>query len=65
MGQLFVDTWAWYALADRYDRDHVAAQQAIDSLLSDGESLVTTNFVVAESITLIRYHLHHTAAIQY
>ena len=60
-----MNTWAWYALADTRDPDHEAAQQANERLIDQGHTFVTTNFVLAETITLIRYHLHHTAAVRF
>lgn len=65
MNRVFVDTWAWYALADVSDADHVLAQLANEQLLDDGYKFVTTNFVLDEIITLIRYNLHHTAAVSF
>jgi predicted nucleic acid-binding protein len=65
MNRVFVDTWAWYALADTRDRDHRPAQLANDQLLDQGYTFVTTNFVLDESITLIRYHIHHAAAVHF
>ena len=59
MSRIFVDTWAWYALADTRDPDHEAAQQANERLIDQGHTFVTTNFVLSETITLIRYHLYH------
>jgi predicted nucleic acid-binding protein len=65
MNRIFVDTWAWYALADTRDPDHEAAQQANERLMDQGHTFVTTNFVLAETVTLIRYHLHHAAAVRF
>jgi len=65
MSKVFVDTWAWYALSDSADADHILAQLANEELLDAGHTFVTTNFVLAETITLIRYHLHHAAAVRF
>lgn len=65
MSRIFVDTWAWYALADRVDADHILAKLLNEQLLDQGHTFVTTNFVLSETVTLIRYHLHHQAAIQF
>ncbi len=65
MPKIFVDTWAWYALADRKDTDHRIAEAANVQLLADGYTFVTTNFVLSESVTLIRYKMYHDAAIQF
>lgn len=65
MSRIFVDTWAWYALADIADADHVLARLLNEQLLDQGHTFVTTNFVLSETVTLIRYHLHHQAAVQF
>jgi uncharacterized protein len=65
MSAIFVDTWAWYALVDVADSDHSLAQIANEELLNRGHTFVTTNLVVAETLTLIRYHLHHAAALRF
>ena len=60
-----MDTWAWYALADTEDPDHEMARQANERLVDQGHTFVTTNFVLSETITLIRYHLYHAAAVRF
>jgi predicted nucleic acid-binding protein len=65
MSRIFVDTWAWYALADIADADHMRAKIVNEQLLDQGHTFVTTNFVVSETLTLIRYHLHHQAAVRF
>jgi predicted nucleic acid-binding protein len=42
MSRVFVDTWAWYALADPNDADHELARLANDELLDAGHIFVTT-----------------------
>lgn len=59
MKRVFVDTSAWYALADRKDPDHADAAQCLGQWSG---RLVTSNFVMDESVTLIRYRLGHVAA---
>jgi len=65
MKRIFVDTWAWYALTDSADADHSLAQLANEQLLDEGYTFVTTNFVLAEAVTLVRYNLHHSAAVRF
>lgn len=60
-----MDTWAWYALADTTDADHEAARLTNERLLADGHTFLTTNFVLDEAVTLIRYHIHHAAAVRF
>ena len=59
MKAVFVDTWAWYAMTDKADDDHLIAQLTGEELLDRGHTFVTTNFVLDEAITLIRYRIGH------
>ena len=55
---LFVDTSAWYAAADSSDRSNPRAIGA----LARGERLITSDHVLVETWTLIRYRLGRAAA---
>ena len=55
---LFVDTSIWYAAADKSDASNSRAK----AVLSAGEPLVTTDHVLVETWTLIRYRLGRRAA---
>jgi len=59
---LFVDSAAWYAIADRDDPYHESAASFLPSALSTYTRLITTNHVVGESYTLIRLRLGYVAA---
>lgn len=59
MNAVFVDTGAWYAIADSDDADHMAAAAF---LVANALPLVTTNFVFSETVTLLRYRLGYSAA---
>jgi uncharacterized protein len=51
---VFCDTSALYAVGDRNDEAHRLASQIWESLiLSDSNRLVTTNYVVVESFSLV------------
>ena len=65
MNQVCVDTWAWYALADQTDADHELAQLANEELLDAGYTFITTNYVLDEALTLIRYNVNHAAAVKF
>lgn len=65
MNSIFIDTWAWYALADTHDSDHIVAQLANEELLDAGYTFVTTNFVIDETLTLLRYNLGHAASVRF
>lgn len=58
---LFVDTSIWYAAADSSD----SANSRAKALLSSGEVLVTSDHVLIETWTLIRYRIGRKAAEQF
>lgn len=60
MKRFFVDTSAWYALADRKDPDHASVARCLGERTG---RLMTSNFVMDESVTLIRYRLGFAAAL--
>jgi predicted nucleic acid-binding protein len=63
---IFVDTSAWLALADSHDRDHPRATE-ITRRIAHGEfgKQVTTNYVMVETITLIRRRLGLPTALSF
>jgi len=61
--RVFVDTSAFYALADESDRNHPRAKNAYESLLK--LSLVTTDYVLLECWFLIGNHLGREKAISF
>ena len=62
MKALFVDTAGWMACADASDASHARCCAARDAALEAGEILVTTDFVVDETFTLLRFRLGLIAA---
>jgi predicted nucleic acid-binding protein len=59
---IFVDTAGWMACADSSDPAHRQASDARDAALESGRLLVTTDYVVDETLTLIRARLSLAAA---
>ncbi|MBW2126650.1 MAG: DNA-binding protein, partial [Deltaproteobacteria bacterium] len=51
---VFIDTGAWFALADKSDAYHEQAVAIYPGLLRGFHHLTTTNLVVAETYILIR-----------
>jgi uncharacterized protein len=62
MNAVFVDTGGWMACADRADPVHVPCRAARDAALEVGQTLITTDFVIDETLTLIRFRLGLSAA---
>jgi uncharacterized protein len=63
---IFVDTSAWLALVDAHDRNHSSAVR-VARRVARGEfgKQATTNYVLAESLTIIRRHLGTEAAVKF
>jgi predicted nucleic acid-binding protein len=59
---LFIDTAGWVACADAADPAHSPCCAARDSALEAGRTLVTSDFVIDETLTLIRLRLGLRAA---
>lgn len=64
MTSLFADTSALYAAADRRERDHDVCRQAYERALRAGDTIVTTEFVVAELHALAVRRSYPDAALQ-
>jgi predicted nucleic acid-binding protein len=58
----FVDTSAWYAAYVPVDANHAAVRE---SLFARGESLVTSDFVVDETMTLLIARHERARAVQF
>lgn len=62
MKALLVDTAGWMACADAADAAHAEACAARDEALESGRRLVTTDYIVDETLTLVRMRLGIAAA---
>jgi hypothetical protein len=62
MKPVFVDTAGWMACADAADPANQRSCAARDAALRRGHSLVTTDLVVDETLTLMRFRLGLDAA---
>ncbi len=60
---VFLDTNAIAALANKRDQSHLPVVQAFQSLVARNEPIVTTNFVLDETYTLVRRRVGHAAAV--
>jgi predicted nucleic acid-binding protein len=62
---VFVDTSAWVALADKDDSHHRDAASSYPSIFKNHKSLVTSNLIIAETYILLLKELRHRAAIEF
>jgi predicted nucleic acid-binding protein len=62
MKRLFVDTAGWMSMADKSDRRHLDFIQIRNEWLEQGGILVTTDYIIDETLTLIRIRLGVAAA---
>ena len=61
--QVFVDSWAWLAWAASDDPAHERAVVLRRELYEQGALLVTSRFVLAESLTRLRYDVGLPSAL--
>jgi uncharacterized protein len=64
MNQLFVDTSAWDALADKVDEHHLTAIRFRDEIAGK-RKLVTSNYVLDELLTLLLLNIGYGPTIDY
>src|SRR5216684_5405367 len=62
MKALFVDTAGWVACADGADPAHRRCWETRDSTHAVGQTLVTTDYIVDETLTVVRLRLGLSAA---
>ncbi len=62
---IFVDTAAFLAIENRKDNHHDEAVSYQRTCLNKGTSLVTSDYVLDESYTIIRVRAGHTIAVQF
>ena len=62
MRWLFADTAGWMACADAGDPDHEAACTVRDDWLEHQGLLITSDYIIDETLTLLRFRLGLSAA---
>ncbi len=65
MTVVFADTGAWLALLSRNDRHHERALAFYEESVATGTRLLTTNYVVDETATRLRYDVDLSAALAF
>ena len=61
----FVDTSAWVAIVDDSDRYHSKSKSHYLQLLKEKTGLLTSNYVLAETYTWLRYRVGHRYAVRF
>jgi uncharacterized protein len=62
MMKIFVDTSAWFALNNRRDQYHRQARDFVASLKSSPILFFTTDYIIDETLTLLRFKVSHREA---
>ena len=62
---VFIDTGAWFALASKNDHFHQAATEHLKSLVKENILLVTSNFIIHETVMLISRRISKSAALKF
>ncbi len=65
LDDLFVDSSAWIALADKDDSHHKEAASSYPSIFKNHKTLLTSNLVIAETYIVLLNELGHKAAIEF
>lgn len=63
--RLFVDTGAWFALNFPKDQNHTAANQFIQGFARKPVVFYTTDYVISETVTLLRFKVSHQRAVDF
>jgi uncharacterized protein len=63
LSEVFADTGAFVALVDADDRNHGAARRFVRALAKRRRSLLTSTYVLDETVTLVRLRVGHAAAV--
>jgi predicted nucleic acid-binding protein len=63
--KLFVDTSAFIALVDATDRNHRPAKKCYHEIIQSGNSLVSSNFVMCETLNYLRTRISYSVSIEF
>ena len=62
---IFVDTGAWIAIYKRNDLHHREAMAIYNNLRDQEAQLLTTDYVIDETVTRLRYDTNHSVAVAF
>ena len=62
---IFVDSGAWIALSHPKDQYHSDAVAIYNDLVHQDVQLLTTDYVIDETVTRLRYDFNHSGAVEF
>ncbi len=62
---IFVDSGAWIALVSQRDQHYNDAVTIFNDLIQQRTQLLTTDYVIDETATRLRYKVNHSIAVQF
>jgi len=62
---VFIDTWAWLALANKRDTNHEFAKACYAKLTASGYKLVTSDYIIDELITGLFKNVAYSSAVKF
>ena len=62
---IFVDSGAWIAFSNQTDQHHKDALAIYNGLKKEKAQLLTTDYIIDETTTWLRYRASHPAAIKF
>ena len=62
---IFVDSGAWIALSYPRDRHHDNAVVIFHDLVQQSTQFLTTDYVIDETVTRLRYDFSHSGAVEF
>ncbi|MBI5305869.1 MAG: PIN domain-containing protein [Chloroflexi bacterium] len=62
---IFVDSSVWIAIIDETDRHHQEARESYIDVIQSTSPVVTSQFILAETYTHLRYSVGHHKAVHF
>lgn len=63
--RVFIDTSAWVAIFNAQDKHHKSVSQALDNLTEQGALLITSDYIIDETVTTILTRSNHANACSF
>ncbi len=63
--KVFIDTGAFYSIANKKDQWHKKTSNALKHLFNNKAMFYTSNFILSETYTLLRFRMDHPRAVKF